>query len=214
MRVAPDEVDISAGVETRDAQLDTATRQNDERVASVLAFLKKAGVPDKDIQSDAIQVQPDYGPGDWSIETRFYRVRKGIEVRLTTATNLENVVTGLLKNGANSLCSVSFRTTKLRKYRDQARLMATRAAKEKARALCEELGVKCGKPASINAQDFGGDFSWYGSGWGPMRNAGFFANSVQNVTQGDGQNPGSEAGTMALGQISVSATVNVSFGIE
>lgn len=55
IRVAPNEVDLSAGVETRDAQLSVATHQNDERVAMALAFLRQAGVPDKDIQTDAIE---------------------------------------------------------------------------------------------------------------------------------------------------------------
>jgi uncharacterized protein YggE len=59
VKVAPDEVDISAGVETRDAQLDVATRQNDERVANALAFLKQVGVPDKNVQTDSIQLQTE-----------------------------------------------------------------------------------------------------------------------------------------------------------
>jgi uncharacterized protein YggE len=214
IKVAPDKVCISAGVETRDAQLDVARRQNDERVASALAFLKNAGVPDKDVQTDSIEVQPDYGPGDDRTEPRFFRVRKSIEVKLNTVTNLETVLTGLLNNGVNNLYDVDFQTTELRKYRDQARAMAIKAAREKAVALCSELDVKCGKPVSINAQDYGGYYYRPGGAWGWRNNGMFGMNSVQNVMQNNGGGSESPGETLSLGQINVSATVNVSFLIQ
>jgi hypothetical protein len=213
IKVAPDDVEISAGVETRDAQLNVARQQNDERVASALAFLKKAGVPGKYVQTDSIEVQPDYGPGDNQTEPRFYRVRKSIEVKLDTVTNLEDILTGLLNNGVNNLYDVNFQTTELRKYRDQARAMAIKAAREKAVSLCGELDVKCGKPVSINAQDYGGYYYRPGNGWG-WRNNGMFMNSTQNVMQNNNGGSDSAGGTLAPGQISVSATVNVSFLIQ
>jgi uncharacterized protein len=215
VNVAPDEVYISAGVETRDAQLEVATRQNDERVASALAFLKDAGVPEKDIQTDSIEVQPDYGSSDTQIEPRFYKVRKSIGIKLTAITNLESVVTGLMSHGANVLDGVDLRTTELRKYRDQARAMAIKAAKEKAVALCGELDVKCGKPLSINAQEFGGYYNWPGNRWG-WRNNGMssYMNSSQNVIQNNDGGPDAAGETVSIGQISVSATVNVSFSIQ
>lgn len=215
INVAPDEVNISAGVETRDAQLNVAVRQNDQRVADVLAFLKNAGVPEKDVQTAAIEVQPHYGPDNNQIVPDFYLVRKSVEVKLTAITNLEAIVTGLLNNGANNLYAVDFKTTALRKYRDQARTMAIKAAKEKAEALCHDLDVKCGKPLSINAQEYGGYYSWPGFGWGG-RGFGYnnYMNSVQNVAQGPGGDSGGTGETVSIGQISVSATVNVSFSIN
>ena len=212
VKVAPNEVDISAGVKTRDAQLDTATRQNDERMASALDFLRTAGVPEKDIQTDSIQVQPDYG-NDSLITPRFYSVRKSLAIKLTSVTNLENVVTGLLNHGVNGLYNVDFRTTELRKYRDQARSMAIKAAKEKAVAMCAALDVKCGKPNTINVQDFGGYYSWAWNGWGSRGNN-LYANNIQNAVQGGGGESEVAGETVSLGQIAVSATVNVSFLIQ
>lgn len=211
IKVAPDEITLNVGVETRDANLNVATRQNDERMATALAFLKKAGVPEKQVQTDFISVDPDYGPGNDLIEPRFYITRKSIEIRLTTITNLETVLTGLLNNGVNNVHNIDFRTTQLRKYRDQARAMAVRAAKEKADAMAKELGVKCGKPASINANEYGGWWNWQRSDW---RNRGGF-NAFQNVSQNNGGAPADSAGeSLSIGQISVSASVNVAFLIE
>src|SRR5208282_5170374 len=60
VKVAPDEVRLSVGVETRDADLNIAKSQHDERIASALKFLKASGVPDKDVQTDFISVSPEY----------------------------------------------------------------------------------------------------------------------------------------------------------
>ena len=60
IKVVPDEVQISVGVETRDENLDEARRQHDIRMADALAFLKKAGVPDKYVQTDFISVEPQF----------------------------------------------------------------------------------------------------------------------------------------------------------
>jgi len=215
VKVAPDEVYIGAGVEIRNAQLDVAIHQNDERVASALAFLKSACVPGKDVQTDCVQVQPDYGAGDSQVEPSFYQVRKSIGIKLDSVTNLEVVLSGLMSHGANVLDNVDLRTTELRKYRDQARAMAIKAAKEKAVALCAELEVKCGKPLTINAQEFGGCYSWPGNRWG-WRNGGMssYMNTAQNVIQNNGGGSAAAGETLSVGQISVSATVDVSFSIQ
>src|SRR5450759_1312856 len=153
VKVAPDEIRISVGVETRDADLNVAKSQHDELMTGALKFLKTSGVSDKDVQTDFISVSPEYGNDIARTKPVVYIVRKSIEIKLTTVTNLESVLTGLLNNGVNHVHGVDFRTTQLREYRDQARAMAIRAAKEKAEALCEELGVKCGKPYNISATE-------------------------------------------------------------
>jgi uncharacterized protein YggE len=214
IKVAPDEINISVGVETRDADLNVATRQNDERMARALAFLKSVDVPDKYVKTDYISVEPDYGPGNERTEPRFYIARKSIEIKLTNVTNLETVLTGLLNNGVNNIHNVDFRTTQLRKYRDEARAMATRAAKEKAEAMAKELGVKCGKPININANEYGGWWSGQRMDW-RSRGGGFYgANNMQNISQNNGGPADSAGETLSIGQISISASVSVSFLID
>ena len=125
---------------------------------------------------------------------------------------MESVLTGLLNSGVNYIHNVNFRTTELRKHRDQARDMAIKAAKEKVVAMTSGLGVKCGKPCSINANEYGGWWNYSsGSNWGG-RNQGM--NSFQNAVQNYNGSAEVSGETLAVGQISVSATVNVSFLIE
>ena len=88
--------------------------------------------------------------------------------------------------------------------------MAIHAAKEKAVAVAAELGVRVGEPSNINVNDWGGWTSWspgnagYGGGGG----------SGQNVSQNAGGGSGETGATFAVGQITVSANVSVSFLIK
>ena len=140
----------------------------------------------------------------------YYQVRKGIGIKLSDVGSFETVFTGLINNGVNYVQGVNFRTTELRKYKDQARSMAIKAAKEKAVAMAGDLGVKVGKPNSINVVDYGGWNSWSTGGGGGGAGGGY----NQNVSQNPNNASGDAGTTFAVGQISISATVNVSFLIQ
>lgn len=211
VKVAPDEIYLSAAVETRNESLEQAKKQNDDSISKALAFLKNSGIKEKDVQTDYINVQPNYNRDYSKTRAEYFTVQKTIQIKLTQVDSFEKVLTGLLTNGVNSVDGIEFRTSQLRKYRDQARAMAIRAAKEKADAMVSELGAKCGKVYNINAYDGGGWWSpgryWAGRGY---NNA--FQNAVQNVSTA----PSAESSdsTLSVGQISVSASVNVAFLIE
>ena len=52
VKVAPDEIYLSVGVETRHETMEEAKRQNDDRMTKVLAFVKSSGVKGKEVQTD------------------------------------------------------------------------------------------------------------------------------------------------------------------
>ncbi len=231
LKVAPDEVDLKVGVETRDESLAGAQRQNDERVSRALAFLRQNSIKDKDVQTDYISIEPVYDehanvspktglplPGYDKrklVEPAFFQVRKSIGITLTNITKFEGILTGLVTNGVNHVQRVDFRTSELRKYKDKARAMAIQAAKEKAQAMAAELGVKVGKPNSVNINDSSG---W--NGWSPLNSwaygggGGGGGGGYQNVSQNSGGGSGETGATVAVGQISISANVTVSFFLE
>lgn len=99
-----------------------------------------------------------------------------------------------------------FRTTELRKHKDEARVLAVKAAREKANDLAGELDQKVGIPYSIEEIPSGGQ-SW--NRLGVRRGGG----GIQNITMEESGSAGSYA-TIALGQIKISAMVAVSFELE
>ena len=55
----------------------------------------------------------------------------------------------VMSAGANRIDGIEYQSSELRKYKDQARDEATKAAKEKAVALAQALGNQVGKTYSI-----------------------------------------------------------------
>lgn len=214
IKVVPDEVDLNVGVESRDENLETAKENNDKRVAAALDFLKSHGVKDNDFQTDFVTIEPvydyPYGTSGKTTKPTSYLVQKAIGVKLTNVADFDMILAGLITNGVNDVHGIQFRTSELRKYKDQARLAAIKAAKEKAEAMASAMDVKVGKPNAISVNDSGGWSQWPQNGWG--YNGG--ANNIQNVVQNAGGSPDENGTTFAVGEISVSANVSVSFLIQ
>ena len=237
LKVAPDEAYVSAGVETVHVSLAEAKRESDARMGKLLKFLKSSGIEDRDIQTDYLRVAPRYyegaaapaapqlDPNGNPIRTEVaitnlgpthYVVQRSLGIRLRQIGKFDSLVSGVITNGASHVHDVEFRTTELRKHRDVARQMAVRAAKAKADALTAELGVKVGKPIQISEYDSGGGWwNWSGFDWQNRWRGG--GGGAQNSGQGGGQGGGgADKGetTSSVGQISVYATVSVTFRIE
>jgi Uncharacterized conserved protein len=210
IRVAPDEVNLRLGIETRSPQLDPAVKQNETNTAAVLKFLKDSGIAAKDIQTDYLEIHPNHDRQEHQVIPEYYVVRRNLGVRLRKVSQFDEVLAGALRSGVNYVLGIEFRTTELRKHRDAARQQAVRAAKEKAEALSKELGVKLGKATSINEQTGGGYWGWAGGSYP------YGANVMSQVVSQAAPPSGGESsdGNLAVGMISVTATINVSFALE
>jgi uncharacterized protein len=209
VRVVPDEVILILGVETSDMDLLKAKSQNDERVKRLLALAAQFEIKPEHLQTDYISIEPRYQDSYTQANFLGYWVRKTVIITLKDTSKFEDLLTQALQSGANYVHGIEFRTTELRKYRDQARALAIAAAREKAVALSKELGHEVGQPLSIREDSFGW-WSSYGSWWGSRYGGGQAQNVVQN--SGSGAAP-SDDSTIALGQITVSASVSVSFAL-
>jgi uncharacterized protein len=201
--VVPDEAIVNFGVETFNLDLDKAKSENDERSAKLLLAIKALDIDAKYIQADTLNIEIQYrdrGHPTQGIEGYF--ARRMYCVNLKNIKLLEKLVDVALKNGANRLIGFDFKTSELRKHRDQARKMAIQAAKEKAIHLAGEVDMKVGKPRTI-----GEGYSGYSGyrGW----NSQMSQNAMQAVDDG-----GEGGATLPLGQIAVRATISVTFDLE
>jgi uncharacterized protein YggE len=209
VKVPPDEVILTLGVETWDKELGTAKRQNDAIVARVLKAAEDRGVDPQHVQTDYLSIEPryrsdTYGPGDFI----GYFVRKTIVVTLKDITAFEDLLSDALEAGATHVHGIEFRTSELRVHRDAARALAIQAAREKAIALAAELGQGVGRPTDIR-EEYNGWWSPYNSWWG----GGWGASAAQNVIQESGAPQGTD-GALAPGQIAVNARVTVTFELK
>ena len=218
VRVVPDQVIISLTAETRGGNLIDAQKQNDASIAKLIDYAVKSGVEKKHIQTDFASVEPSYQNCRYEdemsgkcnpLQITYYKVRKGVQIRLNDLDGYEELINTALRVGITHIDNVQFITTELRKHRDEARKLAAIASKEKAQALAETLGVKLGKPININANQW---TSFYRHGSGQRAGNMMMQNVIQNGPTGNGA--GSDGSALALGQINITARVNVTYEIE
>ncbi len=213
IRVVPDEVLLRFAVEGREPKLGDAVKACDTSTAAVIAFVKAAGIEDKDVQSDFIAIEPVFERpnGQESLTPQFFRSSRGFAVRLRDVAKFDALLEGILKAGANRVEDVEFRTTALRKHRDLTRQQAIRAAREKAVALAGELGVKVGKPCSIRETSGGGvrnGASHHGDRWATTQNI------VRDDDRGITTAEDDAEQKLAAGMISVTSRVDVVFTLD
>jgi uncharacterized protein YggE len=216
VRVVPDEVTVFFGVEDRNKDISAAVAQNNTSVKQVISAIRNVGVEPGDIQTDYFHVDIVYVPNQGSV-VDYYVVTKQVQVVLKKVAKFEELLNAGLRAGANHLDGIEFRTTELRKYRDEARALAAKAAVEKAKGLADATGLKVGRPLSLSSYSYGGGSSYvYWNGYNyPYGYRGGGLSQAQNVVQNvAGKNDGSSQGTISLGKISVTASVSMTFQIQ
>ena len=210
VKVVPDEVLITLGIESSGRDLQKVRNLNDARMQQVRAAALASGVAEQDIRTDFIHLAPNYEnrEGDGKRVLVDYTQQTTVLITLRDVAKFEGLMGGLLRAGVEYIHGVDFQTSELRKYRDQARQLAMKAAREKAVALAGAFEQKIGKAKSIQ-EGRGGWWSSYGRWWGHSG----FGQMAQNVAV---QAPGgaSPDGALAPGLLNVTASVTVTFELE
>lgn len=196
--VVPDEVVFDLTVQTLNKELRLAKAQTDERLKRLIELTRKYNVAPKDVQTDYIKLEPRYRGNDESRLFLGYSVRKDLVFTLRDVSRAEEMLSEILESGITRINGVRFQTSQMRKYRDQARASAMRAAQEKAIALTAEIGQKIGKAYSIEEE--------------AMQRGNMYAqNASSNAMSIGGGDASDSEGTLSLGQIKVTARVTVRF---
>ncbi len=209
IKVAPDRILLTLGIEVSDKDLARAKELHDTRTRAVLEAVKNTGIEAKDIQTDYLEIEPRY---EWSSRPENfigYFVRKTLVVTIRDVPRFEGVLSVALSSGANYVLGVQFLTSELRKHRDEARALAIKAAREKAVDLASQLNQKVGVPVNIS-ETSSRWYSWYGRGWWGGRQS----YQAQNVVQNIGGDSISGDSVISPGRISVSASVRVTFELQ
>ncbi len=199
--VVPDEVAFNLRVVTMEKELAAAKAKNDQVVKSLLALAQKYQIPPRQVQTDHISLAQRYSDEEVTKKPPVflgYTVSKKVAIILQDVSKAEDLLGDIFKSGVTNIEEVEFRSTQLRKYKDQARAMAMKAAQEKATAMTKEIGQTIGKAYSIQEQ---------GQVYGGLQNT---SNTI-GFARGESSN---EESTIALGQISITARVVVSFELK
>ena len=157
VRLPPDRVSFSVGVETLHANVSEAFRANGRKVEAVLAALKAKGVQAKELQTSALDVSsrnPDGTPA------RGYRVANRVTVTRESAAAVGELIEAAITAGANEVNQLSFfvadpgaaqkRGLELAFASAQAKAetLAALATQRLGEALCVTEGIGGGNPMS------------------------------------------------------------------
>lgn len=197
VKITPDRAAIQLGVERQSANATNAKSAVANTSRKILAALKQLNIEDKDIQTAYLYLQPmiDYRKG---VRIVNFTAEQSLSVIVRDLSTLDAVMDAVISAGANHIEGIEYQSRELRKYKDQARDEAAKAAREKAEALAKALGNQIGKTYSVEeVQQTEGYY-------GPL------AGAVANYSTEDMR---SRAPSTAPGELTVKASVVVRFDL-
>ena len=163
VRVQPDIVQVTIGVDTTADTVSQAVADNEETMTAVLAALEKAGIAEKDIQTTNYSIQLDNSqvpvPEAGSSATPakpVYRVSNMVNVTVRDLESVGDVLDAAIAAGANNIWGISFSLSDPSAAQADARVKAVDDAKARAQTLAELNGVKLGPVMSVSEIVSGG----------------------------------------------------------
>lgn len=152
----PDVATINAGVVTQAPTAGAAMSENANRMAAVVAALKKAGVADRDIQTSTLNLNPQYRYGENKPPViTGYQASNQVNVRFRDVKRAGVILDTLVAQGANQIQGPSFSVDKPEAALDEARASAVRIARERANLYAASAGLRVKRILAISEQAAG-----------------------------------------------------------
>jgi uncharacterized protein YggE len=190
--VPPDMAEIDGGFTSEAKTAREASDVNNAAMGKVLLALKAASIEAKDIQTSRLSLQPQtQNTPNRPPAIVGYRASNHVTIRLRDVTKVANVIDMLVGAGANDIGGINFMVSAASKLLDQAREQAFADARRKAEIYAKAAGVSLGTPLSISE----------GNASAPV-----FRSKMALAPMA--------AAPVALGEETLSVTVNVSWAIK
>lgn len=161
VNVQPDEAVVQVGVQTADAEAAAALSANSEQMQSLINALEENGVDPEDIQTQTIQLQPQYAgtTGDAppqplqmgeTPEITGYIATNTVEVRARDLANLGSLLDTVIAAGGNQIEGIRFEVSNATDALESARETAWNDAQQKAAQLAQLADAELGAVLSIS----------------------------------------------------------------
>jgi len=197
VQAAPDMATITLGVTNEDAEASNAMQATSDAVAQILTRLEGMGIEDRDVQTRDLSLSPVWSGRNSASgekpEISGFVASNNVQVRVRDLTQLGTIMDAVIQDGANNFGGLSFGVQDPAPLQAQARARAVAEATAKAEQLAQAANVTLGPVQQISER----------------------VGAVQPVAQMRAMNL-SEAGNVPVagGEISVSVTVSMEFGIS
>lgn len=139
----PDMATLEVGVQTTAPTAVDASRQNADRTARLVAAVKGAGVPDRDLQTAQISLSPQYAyESGQAPRLTGYQASNQVRVTVHDLSKLARVVDFAAGAGATNLGQVEFSLAAPTAAENSARVAAVKALEDKAQLYARATGYR------------------------------------------------------------------------
>lgn len=194
----PDLATATLGVTSQGASPDDVKASNTQKMNAVIAYLKQAGINDKDIQTTGFYTSPRYQYQSGKSSIAGYQADQTVTVIFRkvndSKTQLETCLNNVTQYGVNNIQGVSFSFSSNAALKEVAIKQAIENAKQQAVILTHEAGLNLGKLVNIIPGDGGAELT-------PMA-----YNMAAKMANGP-------VNTIALGSQDVSASVTLVYAL-
>lgn len=147
----PDIAIVSLSVVTQGNNIKSVQDENTEKMNDVADFLKDFGVEEKDIKTIVYRIYPRYNYENRKIpEIIGYEITQTLEIKIKQMDKIGEILDNAVDVGINQVSSLRFGNEDDEELKAEARKLAIEDAKEKAKELALDLGVKLIKITGFN----------------------------------------------------------------
>jgi uncharacterized protein YggE len=138
LRTPPDEASMTVGTQAKAATATRAVAANKVKTEKLLAAIRAAGIRERDMQTQGIQLQPDYrwdppSPGGQGRQTLVgYIASNSIQIKTRNIDKLTSLLDALTTAGADSVYGPNFGISDPSPLRREARVRAMARGKDEA----------------------------------------------------------------------------------
>lgn len=155
----PDVAQFTFSVVTEGGKdLGSLQTQNTDAMNKAIDFVKSEGVDAKDIQTSGYTISPRYQYSNCSAYSGTvcppptivgYTVTQNVSVKVRDFSKIGTILSGVVKNGANTVSSLNFTIDDPTSVQAEARTQAIQKAEVQAKQVAQEAGFTLGRLLSI-----------------------------------------------------------------
>lgn len=195
VKVTPDIAIITLGIQNSGKEAKEVKTLNDVVIDKVIKYIKKFNIPTSDYQTAQMNLYKNY---DIEKKKYSYEANQTITITLKDLSKYDLFMMDVMETGINRIDGVEFKSSKMEQYETEARKKAMLHAKKKAEDYLSVLpGQKIGKAILITDNSN----AYYPQPVMYSKRAGLMEDS--NARE-----------TLAVGEIEITSTIQVSFVLE
>lgn len=153
----PDRALVDAGVVTQAPVAADASRAAATRMAAIVAALRRAGIAERDLQTNAAVLRPQYRHVEGQAPTIIgYEAVGSVQVRFRDVARAGSVLEALVSAGANQIEGPRFTVGEPEAALDEARAQAMQRARTRADIYARAAGLRIKRVLTISESGSGG----------------------------------------------------------